>query len=94
MGTTVVLKTLYSPFSGGRTGTALLILRAFVGIAFLFDGYGKIADVAAFAAEFQLPSVLALTAAYAQFVSGMLLIVGLFTPLAGCCLAGTMAVAT
>jgi uncharacterized membrane protein YphA (DoxX/SURF4 family) len=40
-----MLKILFPSFPGGRAGTALLILRAFVGIAFLFHGYGKIVDI-------------------------------------------------
>lgn len=86
---------IFSSFpAGGAGAAALLILRVFVGVAFLFHGYGKIVDVPAFASEFGMPSAVAAFAAYTQFVGGLLLIVGLLTPLAGSAVAATMAVAT
>jgi putative oxidoreductase len=88
-----MLKILFPSFPGGRTGTVIFILRVFIGIAFLFHGYGKIVDIQAFAAEFNLPPVVAAAAAYTQFISGVLMIVGLLTPLASLALASTMAVA-
>ena len=89
-----MLKILFPSFPGGRVGTALLILRVFIGTAFLFHGYGKIVDVHAFAAEFNMPIVVAGAAAYTQFACGVLLIIGLLTPLASLALASTMAAAT
>ena len=89
-----MLKILFPSFPGGRVGTALLILRAFIGIAFLFHGYGKVVDVPAFAAEFNMPIVVAGAAAYTQFACAVLMIVGLVTPLASLALASTMAAAT
>lgn len=89
-----MLGLIFPIFHAGRAGTALLILRAFIGIAFLFHGYGKIADLAGFAAEFDIPLRLASAAAYTQFVCGLLMIVGLLTPPAALALATTMAVAT
>jgi putative oxidoreductase len=90
----MMLRILFPSFPAGRAGTALFILRVFVGIAFLFHGYGKIVDITAFAAEFDMPVVAAAAAAYTQFVSGVLMIFGLLTPLASAALATTMAVAT
>lgn len=89
-----MLRTFFPSFSGGRAGAALLSLRAFVGVAFLFHGYGKVADIPAFAAEFGMPLPVAAAAAYTQFVGGLLLILGALTPLAGLSIAATMAVAT
>lgn len=89
-----MLKILFPSFPGGRNGTVIFILRVFIGIAFLFHGYGKIIDIQGFAAEFNLPAVVAATAAYTQFAGGLLLIVGLLTPLASLAIASTMAVAT
>lgn len=86
--------TVFAGFPGGRAGTGLLLLRVFVGTAFLFHGYGKIVDVSAFAAEFTIPLPIAVMASYTQFLAGMLMIVGFLTPLASICLAATMAVAT
>lgn len=89
-----MLRTLFPSFPGGRAGTALLFLRAFVGVAFIFHGYGKMADIPAFAAEFGTPLAAAAAAAYTQFVGGLLLIIGALTPLAGLAIAATMSVAT
>jgi uncharacterized membrane protein YphA (DoxX/SURF4 family) len=79
---------------GQQRGLALLLLRVFVVIAFVFHGYGKVADIASFAAEFGIPYLLAAAAAYAQLGAGLLLIPGLVTPMSSLALAGTMAVAT
>ena len=89
-----LLELLYLPAPSGRRGFALLILRALVGTAFLFHGYGKVADILAFASEFQIPMGIALIAAYSQLAGGALLLVGLATPLAALTIAGTMSVAT
>ena len=89
-----MIEMMFPSFLSGRPGIALLLLRLFVGIAFLFHGYGKIVDIAGFAAEFGMPYLIAAAAAYVQFGSGLLLIPGLLTPVAGLALAGTMAVAT
>lgn len=89
-----MIERLFPSFPSGRRGIALLLLRVFAGIAFVFHGYGKVVDVAGFAAEFGIPDLLAAAAAYVQFGAGLLLIPGLFTPMASFALAGTMAVAT
>lgn len=88
-----ILEIAYPRTATGRTGLALLLLRLFVGIAFSFHGYGKVADVAAFAEEFQLPTLLAAAAAYTQVAAAPLLLVGLLTPIAATALGTTMAVA-
>lgn len=89
-----MLKLLFTSFPGHRASVALLLLRVFVGIAFLFHGYGKMVDVPAFAAEFGLALPVAAAAAYTQFVCGLMMILGVLTPLAGAALAATMAAAT
>ena len=64
----MMIAKLFPPFSSGRQAVALLLLRLLVvGIAFLFHGYGKAADIAAFADEFQMPYLVAAAAAYVQF---------------------------
>ena len=45
-----MIERLFPSFPSGQRGIALLLLRVFVGIAFLFHGYGKVVDVAGFAA--------------------------------------------
>ncbi|MCI0422825.1 MAG: DoxX family protein [Acidobacteria bacterium] len=89
-----MIERVFPSFPSGRRGIALLLLRVFVGIAFLFHGYGKVVDIAGFAAEFGMPYLIAAAAACVQFGAGLLLILGLVTPLAGLALAGTMPVAT
>lgn len=81
-------------FQSGRVGLAILLLRLFVGTAFLFHGSGKTGHLESFAQEFGVPVMLAAVAAYGQLIGAILLIVGLFTPLGAVLIAGTMAVAT
>jgi putative oxidoreductase len=90
---TDTILALYHIFPDGRSGFALLLLRVFVGVAFVFHGSGKSRDVAAFAAEFGVPKPLAVAGAYTQLACGLLLLAGLATPLAGVAIASTMAVA-
>jgi len=79
--------------SSGRSGAALLLLRAFVGVAFLFHGTGKLPHLTEFARAFGLPVPLAAAAAWAQIAGGVLLIAGALTPLAAVAIGSTMAVA-
>ena len=88
-----MLRILFPTFPGGRAGAALLLLRVFVGVAFIFHGYGKVVDIPAFAAEFEMSLPVAAAAAYTQFIGGLLLIFGALTPLACLAIAATMAVA-
>src|SRR5215207_6312067 len=74
----------------GRSAIALLILRAFVGYAFVLHGYGKIHKVQLFAGKFGLPRPVAMFVVYAQFLGGCLLIAGLFTPVASVAIGVTM----
>jgi putative oxidoreductase len=66
----------------GRSAMALLILRAFVGYAFVLHGYGKLHKIRLFAGKFALPWPIAAFVVYAQLLGGCLLIVGLLTPVA------------
>jgi hypothetical protein len=59
--------------TGGRSGAvgvALLLLRAFVGIAFVPPSWGKIRDVSGFSAQHGVPVFLDAAAASVQFISG------------------------
>jgi len=69
------------------------VWAVFVGVAFWFHGSGKLVDLTAFAAEFQIPFALAAAAAYTQVFGALLLIVGLCTAAAALGLGSTMAVA-
>lgn len=80
--------------SNRRLGAALLLFRLFVGIAFIQHGTGKLMHPSEFAAEFGIPVWLGLATMVTQLTSGILLIVGALTSLAGLGIAGTMAAAT
>jgi putative oxidoreductase len=89
------LKTLLLPSAGdARIALALLILRLFVGVAFIQHGSGKLTHPSEFAAEFGIPVWLAFITMLTQLTSGMLLILGALTPLAALAIAGTMVTAT
>jgi putative oxidoreductase len=89
------LKTLISPNAAdGRISLALLILRVFVGVAFIQHGSGKLTHPSEFAAEFGIPVWLAFVTVFTQLTSGILLILGALTPLAALAIAGTMITAT
>ena len=85
---------IYPMVSNRRLGAALLLLRLFVGIAFIQHGTGKLMHPSEFAAEFGIPVWLGLATMVTQLTSGILLIVGALTPLAGLGIVGTMAAAT
>src|SRR5688500_14256190 len=77
-----------------RIALALLLLRLFVGIAFIQHGSGKLMHPAEFAAEFGIPIWLGLATMLTQLIGGILLIIGAITPLAALGIAGTMITAT
>ena len=85
---------IYSPISNRRMGAALLLLRVFVGIAFIQHGSGKLMHPSEFAVEFGIPIWLALATMLVQLSCGTLLILGALTPLAALGIAGTMLTAT
>jgi putative oxidoreductase len=89
------LQTLmFLAVSRPRLSWALLILRLFVGVAFIQHGSGKLMHPSAFAAEFGIPVWLGLATMLTQFIGGILLILGTLTPLAALGIAGTMIPAT
>lgn len=80
---------------------AALVLRVVAGLIFLPHGWPKIAGeggaatfAADIAANYNIPTLLGYTAAYAEVIGAVLLIAGLFTRLDALLLAGTMFVAT
>ena len=77
-----------------RVGLAILLLRLFVGIAFIQHGSGKLLHPSEFAAEFGIPAWLGFAAMLTQLIGGILLIIGALTPLAALGIAGTMIPAT
>ena len=85
---------IFPTASNRRLALALLILRLFVGIAFIQHGTGKLMHPSEFAAEFAIPVWLALATMLTQLIGGILLILGALTPLAALGIAGTMITAT
>ena len=88
-----MLKILFEKFYSGRTGFGLLILRLFVGAAFVLHGSGKLNDIAGFSAEYHVPYLMGAAAMLTQLIGGVLLIVGFLTPLAALGITSTVAVA-
>src|SRR4051812_19786780 len=70
---------------------ALLILRAFVGFAFILHGYGKLHRLRIFAANFGLPYFVGVAVVYAQLLGGAMLMAGVLTSFASMAIAATMA---
>jgi putative oxidoreductase len=85
---------IFPTVSSRRVGAALLLLRLFVGIAFIQHGSGKLMHPAEFAAEFGIPVWLGLVTMLTQVIGGILLLLGALTPLAALGIAGTMITAT
>jgi len=66
-----------------RVSFALLVLRLFVGIAFILHGSGKIVNATNWMGpDAPVPGILQALAALAEFGGGIALILGLLTPLA------------
>ena len=89
-----MLKLIFHSFPSGRAGIALVLIRLYVGIAFIQHGSRKLDDIAGFAAEYHLPWVVAAATMVLQLTGAMLLIIGVLTPLAALGIAGTMVGAT
>ena len=76
--------------------SALLVLRLIVGIAFIMHGWGKIQTPTSWmppGGPISLSPVLQLLAALSEFGGGILLVLGLFTPIGALAIGITMAVA-
>ena len=75
----------------------LLALRVALGVIFIFHGYPKLVGnterVAQFFSSVGLPPFLVSVTGIVELFGGVLMILGLFTRVAGVLLAGTMAVA-
>jgi putative oxidoreductase len=89
-----MLKLIFHSFPQGREGVALLLIRLYVGAAFIQHRGGQSDDIVGFAAEFHLPWIVAAVTTLIQLTGAILLIIGLLTPLAALGIAGTMVGAT
>lgn len=78
-----MLRFLYRRSAGTGASVGLLVLRLVMGAAFILHGWGKIqSPLSWMPAEAPVPGFLQLLAAVAEFGGGILLILGLLTPLA------------
>lgn len=89
-----LLELAYRSQLPGRFGVALFALRVFVGVAFILHGFGRIRDLRGFAADYHISPPAALAAKATQILGGLMLIVGLLTPVAALGVFTVMVVAT
>jgi putative oxidoreductase len=75
---------LYPEFVRGRGAVGLLLVRLSVGAAFMFHGWFKISAGATswMGTDAPVPGPLQAAAAFSEFGGGLLLLLGLLTPLA------------
>jgi putative oxidoreductase len=73
---------------------ALLVLRLFVGVAFLRHGWPKLRNLHTWASALNTPRWLCFLSAASMFAGGLALIPGLLTPLAALAILVSMAYAT
>jgi putative oxidoreductase len=92
-----MLRKLYPPMASPRTSTGLLLLRLVTGLAFVFHGLGKIQSPGGMmhwmGADAPVPSIFQCAAAASEFGGGLLLMAGLFTPIAAVLIAIVMVTA-
>ena len=87
-----MLNLIYPSFLKDRAALGVLALRLVVGSAFIFHGLFKLqaSPFAWMGPTAPVPGLLQATAAFSEFGGGILLVLGLFTPLASLMLIGTM----
>ena len=90
-----MIRRLYPPFVGGRSGIGLLLLRIAVGAAMILHGWQKIGNPFHWMDKMGSapPSFLQALSVFAEVGGGAALIVGLLTPLATLGIACDMAYA-
>jgi putative oxidoreductase len=77
-----VIRALYPPAPGGRTGVALLGIRAIVGVAFIFHARMKLPEPFFWMGPHGFaPQWLQGVVTFAEFFGGIALIAGLLVPL-------------
>ena len=86
------MRFLFPHFIGGFGALGLLVVRLVVGVAFVFHGLGKFGGEAGPAAWMgdAMPGYLQFAAALIEVVGGIMLGLGLLTPLAALSLGGVM----
>jgi putative oxidoreductase len=90
---TGLVDLLVPPAAAGAQGIALLILRLFVGVAFLRHGWPKLRHLQQWSAALQTPAWLCFLSAFSMWAGGLALLPGLLTPLAALAILVSMAYA-
>jgi putative oxidoreductase len=86
------MSLLYPDFHRGRTALGLLFVRVVTGTAFILHGWPKLDNAYGWMDQLNLgvPWYVQAAAAGAEVAGGILLVLGLLTPLAALALAGVM----
>ncbi|MCP9849433.1 DoxX family membrane protein [Cyanobium sp. Morenito 9A2] len=88
-----LLDLLVPPPVGGTGAVALLLLRLFVGVAFLRHGWPKLRHLQVWSAALKTPVWLCFLSAFSMWAGGLALLPGLLTPLAALAILVSMAYA-
>jgi putative oxidoreductase len=84
-----LIRTLMHPDTARPASAGLLLFRVFLGVAFIQHGLMKVPTATTWLGD-MLPAWVQAFAAYGELGAGILLILGLFTPLAGVILVAIM----
>jgi putative oxidoreductase len=87
-----VLNLLYNDFLGGRAAIGLLILRLVTGVALMVHGYPKLMHPFTWMGD-KLPGYIQAGAVFGEFIAGLMLVLGILTPVACILVMINMAVA-
>lgn len=92
-----LLQLAFPPFPGIRSSIGLVVLRLLTGFGIFLHGYGKLSQgpdfFAGFANGVGVPVFMVWLAVLAETVGGLLILLGLVSPLAALMLVGNMAFA-
>ncbi|MFN7678060.1 MAG: DoxX family protein [Cyanobacteriota bacterium] len=77
-----MVEILVPAAAGGLTGIGLLVLRLFMGVAFIRHGWPKLRNLRTWATALKTPQWLCFLSAASMFGGGIALLPGLLTPLA------------
>lgn len=77
-----LIEILVPPSDGGVGATGLLLLRLFMGVAFIRHGWPKLRHLRTWATALKTPAWLCFLSAASMVAGGIALVLGLLTPLA------------